>query len=631
MMRSRRGVAWALLAAPVIGLGVAGWLLRWSTDDAFIDYRIVDNLTSGHGPVFNVGERVEAYTSPLWVAMVSAAHVVTRAPIEWVSVALGLACAVAGIALAITGAARLVRRVRPGSTVLLPAGAVAVAVLPPMREFATSGLETGLEMLWLGGAFAALTRLAPPPDGTAPAPSGRWERWTAVLIGVGPLIRPEFLIFSAIWGLLLLALRRHLGWRHLLGLAVVGAAPLVGYEVFRAGYFAALVPNTAIAKDATGSHLQAGLHYLADTVKPYWLFIPAALLGGALLLAWLERRATWTVRLLLAAPVVGGLVEVAYVVRVGGDFMHARMLVPAIFALAMPVAVVAVDRRRALLAAGVAAWALPCAVGMRVPYPAGSDPATHVIADERGFWTQQAHNDNPVTAEDMVQGVGVPVGRGMRSQVEAGDDHLHFTWPDPFWAGAPPPGDLRTTPALTQRLVVDAAGGMGTMAFAAGPQVYVMDHLGLSDVLAARTSARSGARIGHEKWLGDEWMVARFADPAGLPAALASNATVGAARATLSCAPVASLLDATDDSLTPGRFITNLGRAASLTSLHVPADPRAARTALCSQAAPSAVSRHAWQLLFAIAALLVLVGLPFAWWSLVRTGRRETTPVGPAP
>ena len=40
-------------------------------DDAFISYRYALNWAEGHGPVFNVGERVEGYTNFLLVAFLA--------------------------------------------------------------------------------------------------------------------------------------------------------------------------------------------------------------------------------------------------------------------------------------------------------------------------------------------------------------------------------------------------------------------------------------------------------------------------------------------------------------------------------------------------------------------------------
>jgi len=57
---------------------VLGWTNRWTADDAFFNFRVVDNILDGNGPVFNAGERVEIYTSALWLAVLTVVHGVLR-------------------------------------------------------------------------------------------------------------------------------------------------------------------------------------------------------------------------------------------------------------------------------------------------------------------------------------------------------------------------------------------------------------------------------------------------------------------------------------------------------------------------------------------------------------------------
>ncbi len=45
----------------------------WLHEDAFITYRSVDNLINGYGPTWNITERVQTYTHPLWFFVVSTA------------------------------------------------------------------------------------------------------------------------------------------------------------------------------------------------------------------------------------------------------------------------------------------------------------------------------------------------------------------------------------------------------------------------------------------------------------------------------------------------------------------------------------------------------------------------------
>ena len=43
----------------------------WVVDDAYITFRTVDNLLEGHGLTWNVDERVQVYTHPMWMFLVS--------------------------------------------------------------------------------------------------------------------------------------------------------------------------------------------------------------------------------------------------------------------------------------------------------------------------------------------------------------------------------------------------------------------------------------------------------------------------------------------------------------------------------------------------------------------------------
>ena len=133
---------------PVAMIAVGGWAHRWMDEDAYINLRIVDQILAGHGPVFNAGERVEAATSPLWLAVLVVGRVLfgpfVRA--EWIAVIGSLVAAVAAFALA-GHAARVLHRGRDG--VVVPVGLLLVAGVAVVWDFATSGLEMGLVFLWL--------------------------------------------------------------------------------------------------------------------------------------------------------------------------------------------------------------------------------------------------------------------------------------------------------------------------------------------------------------------------------------------------------------------------------------------------------------------------------------------------
>lgn len=112
----------ALLFITPALMALLAWQRRWITDDGFIDLRIVEHLLRGDGPLFNTGERVEAYTNPLWVAFLGLWGLV-GGQLETGAVVLGLVFGVAGIALAQAAATHVWQRTeRSAHIVFLPLG-----------------------------------------------------------------------------------------------------------------------------------------------------------------------------------------------------------------------------------------------------------------------------------------------------------------------------------------------------------------------------------------------------------------------------------------------------------------------------------------------------------------------------
>src|SRR5262245_6951278 len=50
----------------------------WVVDDAYITLRTVDNFVHGRGLRWNVAERVQSYTHPLWMFALAGVYAVTR-------------------------------------------------------------------------------------------------------------------------------------------------------------------------------------------------------------------------------------------------------------------------------------------------------------------------------------------------------------------------------------------------------------------------------------------------------------------------------------------------------------------------------------------------------------------------
>ncbi len=572
--RPRRD-AWgrpATLAAavvPAVALVLAGWSRRWTTDDAFINYRIVDHLLAGHGPVFNTGERVEVYTSTLWLAVLTVGDLVLPLPLEYVAVVLSLSLVAVGVITLSAASRRLLAGVAPDGAVWVPAGTLVLVALPAMWDFSTGGLETGLSLAWTGALALGLSRAVEEPADTPP--------WALVVAGLAPLVRPDAIIAgAAVLIFVAVATVRAAGWRALpRQVAWAGAIP-VTYQVFRMAYFGALVPNTALAKQAGVPHWEEGWAYLVDLVAPYWLWVPVVTLLGwaAVATRVLPTRARVAVALLPAAEVL----HVTYLVRAGGDYAHARLLLPALFATLAPVAMIPVRRGVALgVAAGVAVWAVVTAGFLRV----GDARLVNrsLIADGRAAVVEFLDVDHPVTAEDQGWGPGSAQAASLvNGPVTVDQQPVAVT----------PPPQL-STPAA-------ALNGVGVTGYAAGTDVFIIDRLGLADPLTARFALDRAGFIGHEKPIPKPWLGARistepvdpgqlgddlFATPLYASPAGRFDQDVADARAALDCAPLRELRAATTARLTPGRAWANLWRAPERTRLEVPPSPSEARAELC--------------------------------------------------
>lgn len=545
----------AAALAPCALLGVLGWTHRWNSDDAFINFRVVDHLLHGQGPVFNFGERVEAYTSALWVGVLAAGSAVLGIErLPWVAVVGGLALTVGGLAAATWAAVRL-HADRGGS--MVPLGALAFAVLPPAWDFATSGLETGLGFAWLGATFAVLV--------AGERRAGLLDV-AAFLAGLGVLVRPDFAVFTVAFVVVVVALSPRPAARAApRALAFALPAPLL-YELFRAGYFAALVPNTALAKEAGDSRWGQGWDYAWDTLGTYWLWLPLAALLGWLAFRLRARALVWA-----ALPAAGAL-HLLYVMRVGGDFMHGRMLLPGLFAMLLPVAAVPVRRRAAdlLLAAAVIAWAVVCAATLRTDYDETPAIAASGVADERAVYASMAGHEHPVTLDDYSGHGWAQAGAAVHQRAAAGHRVVTFGGPNLD----PPPPDTTLAGGTTPAVLVAPAANVGLFGYAAGRDVHVVDRHGLADPVAARLRLDIRGRPGHEKHMPPSWVLARFARAGGTPEERA------AARA-LGCGDLEETLRAVTEPTNLGRFLSRIGFALTSTRLRFDADPRAAARELC--------------------------------------------------
>lgn len=548
-----------LLLLPVVVIVTLAWSHRWIADDGFINIRVVNEVFAGHGPVFNPGERVEVATSPLWLWLLVVGHAVFRIRAEWVAVLAGILATGAAVALAEVSVARFFRTWR-----LIPFGVIGYVMLPPAWEYATAGLEESITILWIACAQLALVT-------TARTQRRRQTYITAFVIGLAPLVRPDLVVMSVVFGAAFVVLVWPASWRRWLALAGTAAVVPAAYELFRAAYYGALVPNTAFAKEAQLSSWAWGWRYLVDFIRPYWLWLPFVVV--VVVLGALGRHRARDDRVLLAAAPLAGLLHGFFVVRGGGDHMHARMLLPAWFAILLPAAAIPLRWRAtrvsyragvAIAVAAVIAWAV-------VPATSGGPAYTGVgprgVDDERSVWVARS-NLHPVTLNDYARD-GTPFSKQLINLGRYGAQRLAARDPvlNNYFFQVRPTKDTLPSPTVL------GFGAIGMMSVSGGPNLYIADVANLADPIGARFRLTRRTKPGHEKFTPIEWLVARYiAEGANLPKGI-DPASVAAAREALQCPVVRRLLARATAPLTVSRAFTNVLDAFRLHNVRISRNP----------------------------------------------------------
>lgn len=531
-----------------------GFQKFWLGDDGFINIRIVQNLLEGNGFVYNSFERVEAGTSPLWLGCIALGGLFGFS-LEWTAAVLGWLMSIAGLAFASFACLELHHRRASPQGFEFPLGLLIYASVPVAWDYATSGLENGLALAWMGGTFWASAR----------ALRGEGFPWTAaILTGLGPLVRPDLALMSVAFFLPLLVERTH---RARLGIAAVAGVLPGLFQIFRMGYFAAIVPNTAIAKSASEANWNQGFHFFHNLFGTYWLYLPVAL---ALPLIWSTAKSKPR-RLLVLGVFFASLLHMTYVIRVGGGFMHGRLLLAPFAALLLPVMMVPIrlGLRFGTFASVICVlWAGFCISNLRHPVE-----NQHGIGDERGWYMRRAGVERAVDLAEHARDPFVesvyPHLADVRGRIASGESEGPMVR---IVLGRHRSVDARED--LPAWMAMDSYA-IGMVGVAVGTNVHVIDRAGLADPVAARFQLPGRGRPGHEKHMPDEWVIARFArEP--------RTANERVARQALECGELAEFLRAIEEPMSWSRFWQNFANAYRFTKLRFSSVPIQARDQLCS-------------------------------------------------
>ncbi|MCV7331723.1 flagellar motor control protein ZomB [Mycobacterium cookii] len=603
--RTVRVSLWAGVVVVAVLFGWGAWQRRWIADDGLIVLRTVRNLLAGNGPVFNMGERVEANTSVVWTYLVYAAGWLTwPMRLEYVALVLALALSLAGLALLMLGTGRLFAPSLLGRrAIMLPAGALVYLAVPPARDFATSGLESGLVMAYLGLLWWMMVCWSQAGRGRPAGPV--FIVALAFVAGCSVLVRPELALIGGLALIMMLIVAQ--GWRQRLTIVLAGGLLPVGYEIFRMGYYGLLFPGTALAKDAGGDKWSQGLIYLSNFNGPYVLWVPVFLLAVLGLVQWASAarpkatgspgsargtlaRTTQSSTAVVVFILVSGLLQALYWIRQGGDFMHGRVLLAPLLCLLAPVAVMPVvvpdgtglPREAGYwLAGGVSAlWMVVAGWALFAANSAGlGDDATRVtysgIVDERRFYAQATGHAHPLTAADYLD---YPRMRAVLVALNNTPEGALLLPSGNYdqWDLVPPIPPNPPPPASQQGPHTVFFTNLGMVGMNVGLHVRVIDQIGLANPIAAHTARLQHGRIGHDKNLFPDWVIAD--GPwvkwyPGIPGYL-DQKFVQQAEAALKCEGTQQVLNSVRAPMSIHRFVSNFLHSYEFTKYRIDRVPR---------------------------------------------------------
>ena len=430
--------AWLLRVAGVLPylclLGAAYSVFAETVDDPYITFRYAANVLAGHGPVFNAGERVEGFTSPLHLLL----SLLLLSVLPSVDILFKAKCAsllFAGIVLAQT---KMIAR-RSGLSEresLLAQMLVALNI-----NFALAGVNA-LETTLYGSLLLAALLLFHREVRRG------WGAWSGALLFLATLARPEALLVVAALTLVRVYRLRHARLPASFVLGWLGAflAPMLLVEAARFGYYGQWLPNTYYAKSqplgvslaqgglyllrATGpepldfpalardfGRLNAGtllaFHSLAQKnlrSETFSVLMPLLFWGLAALGVWRMKRRVWGgVSLAVIAAVA------LFVLKSGGDWMYGwRFVAPAlpVLAVCQCFGLRAVSRRLARRASFPGSVAAACAGAAILLWLTSCVKTEHYTWRSAGFST---HGDRLLAVSEGFGPLWVRSGQFMES------------------------------------------------------------------------------------------------------------------------------------------------------------------------------------------------------------------------
>lgn len=417
----------------------------WVCDDAYITFRTVDNFINGFGLRWNVVERVQTYTNPLWMLVLSLFYYFTR-EIYFTSIIVSIIISSLAVGLVYF---------KLGTTKKSAIfGLILLICSKSFMDYTTSGMEIALLYLWLAVFFFIYYKSEL---------NTKKLFFLSLITSLGITTRMDTI-------LLFLPALVYAFWRVRSSknffIILLGFIPFILWELFAIFYYGFFFPNTAYAKLFAGvgqlELLELGWYYYLTTLwfDPITLFT----LVAAIIISFYALKKRIDSRYFYHS--LGIILYLGYILKIGGDFMSGRFFAVPFFSAVILVVlsgmlvVRSIHRQNLVILLLIVYSILWRYSPLMNDMDYNATGRAFDIDDERCyfyFWTGLMNNiaDNKMESFDWVSN-----GIKLRNS------------------------DMK----------VYNTGAVGFFGFYGGPRVYILDYLALGDPLLARLPAHRALR-----------------------------------------------------------------------------------------------------------------------------------------
>lgn len=444
-----------IIGSAIFALSLVIVKVAWICDDSYITFRVVDNFIHGYGLTWNTSERVQSYSNPLWMLLVSIFYSFTH-EIYYTVLVISITVTIFSVILFSTKISKYLV-----GTVI---GLIFLIFSKAFTDFSTSGLEDPLSFLILTIFFITYTRTLSNYD-------FKNIFTLSMIAALGSVNRLDLMLFFIPALIFVLVKSKKLTN---ISAILLGLLPIIAWEIFALWYYGFLFPNTAYAKVldtgiAKQDILLQGLYYFKNS----FTLDPLTLIGtfSGIMAPFIAKRKE-------LFPISFGIVlYLLFIINMGGDFMSGRFFAPTLLVsiFLIPQFFNMGKKFKVNKIVGLSIMAAIVIIGLVSPFnPVISpihysdvhtqDPIDKGIADEREFYYQYTGLLLAPEYKEMPAHPWVFLGK----QANMSNQHI-FT-----------------------RMTV------GFFSFYAGPHVYVIDRLGLGDPLLSKMPTLDKKwRIGH--------------------------------------------------------------------------------------------------------------------------------------